>query len=163
MPARFTCVAGALALGLLATPLAAADTEPRAAAQLIRQLITCRALSEQQQRLACFDQATARLAEVTSKRDLVLVERDQVAPRNVGTPRPTRVPPSPTYDGVIASVAATGYQTYLMRMVDGHAWRISEVGDPPAAREPVHIVRGVLGSSMAQIGGRRGVRALQVR
>ena len=60
----------------LAAGQPAADAPPRPVA--LTRLLDCRALTDQQQRLACYDAAVAGLAQAEATREVVVLDRTEL-------------------------------------------------------------------------------------
>ena len=157
--------------------LAAAPAQARPKAQdarsnaLIQGLSACRGIADEKARLACYDQATARLAEAVDKRELVVMDRQEI--------NETRrslfgfsVPNIPLFRGeggeqaskletVIAGASPLGAGKWQIRLEDGAVWQTNEtrlgLGDPRPGQKII-IQRGTLGNYFLRINGQRGVR-----
>jgi len=69
--------AGAVLTAVLAS--AAADAQPKGEARsaMLQKLVDCRKITDETQRLACYDQVTVALDQAEAKGDIVVVDREQ--------------------------------------------------------------------------------------
>lgn len=154
----------------LAGPVAAQEN-----ASPVGGLLACRAESDNAKRLACFDRASARLAEATASKEVQVVTREDV--------RQTRrslfgftLPKLPLFSSddsanetpdkietTIRSARSEGYGKFTLVLEDGAVWRVTEaLRIPPAAGDKIVIKKAALGSYMLKINGGRVARALRV-
>jgi hypothetical protein len=142
---------------------------------LIRALSDCRGIADEKARLGCYDQASARLAEAVDKKELVVLDQQEI--------RETRrslfgfsVPNIPLFRGegggdngeletTIAGAAARGGGQWRIRLEDGAIWDTNEtwlgLSDPRPGQKIV-IKRGTLGNYFLRINGQRGIRGRRV-
>jgi len=175
MTLRHILVAALLA-GL---PAAAASAQPQGARpqrpELFEALVRCRAIAADAERLQCFDRAAASLQEAAERRDLVVVDRQQVREsrrRLFGLP----LPRLPIFGGgdddddaeeirSIESEVASAYQhgngQWVVRLEDGSTWVQTDdniIAGRPRAGQPVRVTRAALGTYMMRVNGQPGVR-----
>lgn len=155
---------------------AAADT-PRTTASQISALTACRAITDAQARLACYDSAATSLEQAIASRELTVLNKSDV--------RQTRkslfgfsFPKIPFLGGggdddaeskeitaKIASLRSSGYGKWQFRLDDGALWETTEPMDDgvsPAAGENVTIRRGALTNYFIHFPGIRPVRGRRV-
>jgi hypothetical protein len=161
----------------VASPAPAKDRKPAAPPPnpVLDALSACRTIQDSAARLACFDTASARLAEAVDRHDLVVMDRAEV--------RQTRrslfgfsLPRIPLFRGenveeqeeittTITAATSLGMGKWQFRIEDGAVWRTTE-GTPglvdPAAGQKVVIKRGALGNYFIRFNGQRGLRGLRV-
>lgn len=164
----------------LAAPAAAQDGKHQA--EVIRKVADCRAVTADADRLACFDKASAALATAVEKRDVVVLDREEV--------RRTRrslfgfaLPKLPFLGGgkdkeseaaeaeeivrldtTVTRVSATGYGIYTVVLAEGGTWRFEE-GDRafvPRVGDKITIKRGMIGNYLGSLNGRRALRIARV-
>lgn len=142
---------------------------------LIEALGACRVLTEDAARLACFDEASERLARAVESKEVVVLDRQEI-----GETRRSlfgfSLPRIPLFRGEggdqqseitakISSGRALGHGLFQIRIEDGAVWETTEtnlsLSDPRVGQEVV-IKRGPLGSYMMRINGQRAVRAKRV-
>jgi hypothetical protein len=142
---------------------------------LLQALAACRGVADEKARLDCYDGASARLAEAVDKKELVVMDRQEI--------RETRrslfgfsVPNIPLFRGesggddgkletVIAGASSLGSGKWQIRLEDGAVWQTNEtrlgLADPRPGQKIV-IQRGTLGNYFLRINGQRGVRGRRV-
>lgn len=155
------------------------DTPP-ARPQSFEALVRCRAITEDAARLACFDAAAAALQSAQERRELVVVDRQQVREgrrRLFGLALP-RIPifgggdddtdedRVDTVEGVVASASQDGLGHWVVALQDGAVW--VQVDNRPLALRPrpgqrVVINRGALGSFMMRVNNQPGLRVRRSR
>jgi hypothetical protein len=166
-----TALAALAAAGGMARPKAQ-DARSNA---LIQALSACRGVADEKARLDCYDKASTRLAEAVEKRELVVLDRQEI--------NQTRrslfgfsVPDIPLFRGesgeqesnietTIAGASALGAGKWQIRLEDGAVWQTNEsrlnLADPRPGQKIV-IQRGTLGNYFLRINGQRGVRGRRV-
>jgi hypothetical protein len=166
-------------IGLAALAPASAPAKPKAqdarSNALIQALSACRGVADEKARLACYDQASARLASAVEKKELVVLDQQEI--------RETRrslfgfsVPNIPLFRGegggdngeletVIAGAASLGGGKWRIRLEDGAIWDTNEtrlgLSDPRPGQKIV-IKRGTLGNYFLRINGQSGIRGRRV-
>jgi hypothetical protein len=176
-----------LILLLVAAPASAlaqrrSDTPP-ARPESFEALVRCRAITEDAARLACFDAAAAALQAAQERRDLVVVDRQQVREgrrRLFGLALP-RIPifgggddddddgdadRVDTVEGVVASASQDGLGHWVVALQDGAVWM--QVDNKALAMRPrpgqrVVVNRGALGSFMMRVNNQPGIRVRRSR
>ena len=168
-----------LATLLAGLPAAAATAQssgaPAQRPQPFEALVRCRAITGDAERLACFDRAAASLQAAAERRDLVVVDRQQVREsrrRLFGLPLP-RLPifgggdddegaeEISSIESNIASAVETGYGRWAVRLQDGSTWVQTDnniIAARPRVGQPVRVNRGALGTYMMRVNGQPGVR-----
>ena len=142
--------------------------------ELFEALVRCRTVTDDAARLQCFDNATAALQAAAERREVVVVDRQQVREsrrRLFGL----ALPRLPVFGGdddddeedvdhiesPIVSAHQVGYGRRVVRLEDGSTW--AQTDDTPIAARPragqtVRVNRGALGSFMMRVNGQPGVR-----
>ena len=171
------CGSGILALMALAALASASSAAAKPKARearsnaLIQAMAACRGVPDEKARLDCFDQASARLAEAVDKKELVVLDRQEI--------QETRrslfgfsVPNIPLFrgesggdDGKLETTIAGASQIeggkWQIRLEDGAVWQTTEtrlnLSDPRRGQKIV-IQRGTLGNYFLRIDGQRGIR-----
>jgi len=172
-------------IGFVAAPASAlaqrrSDTPP-ARPESFEALVRCRAITEDAARLACFDAAAAALQAAQERRELVVVDRQQVREgrrRLFGLALP-RIPifgggdddePDAdrvdTVEGVVASASQDGLGHWVVALQDGAIW--TQVDNNTLALRPrpgqrVVINRAALGSFMMRVNNQPGIRVRRSR
>jgi hypothetical protein len=172
---RELAVVAALAALLPCPASAKPKTQDAQSNALINALSACRTVTNEQARLACYDGASARLAEAVQSKALVVLDQQEV--------RQTRrslfgfsVPNIPLFRGesggdsgeleaVIARGTPIGAGKWQIKLEDGAVWQTNEtfmgLNDPRSGQKIV-IKRGALGNYFLRINGQRGIRGRRV-
>ena len=165
----FACLAG------MASAASAQKTDGRVD-PLISTLTGCRQISDQAQRLACYDKAAAGLTSAVEKGEVTLVTREQAAQ----TRRSLfgfAVPDFPFFKRrsgeeelreiktTIVDARQYGPGKHRIQVAEANGvWETLEsLVREPEAGQPVHITRGALGSFWIKVGNQREVRGRRVR
>ena len=169
MPSR----AGVMLLATLAAPVAAAPRVPA----VLQALGDCRVVTDNAVRLACYDKAAAGIADATAKKDIVVLDREEVRQTRKGlfgfslpklnffgndkeAQNDTGREAIDEIDVVVKSARPFGYQLWRMTMEDGATWVTTEASTliTPRAGSKVHIKRAALGSYFIKVDGSRAVK-----
>lgn len=149
--------------------------------QAFEAVVRCRAIAEAAARLACFDQAVAALQTAQERRDVVMVDRQQVREgrrRLFGLTLP-RIPifgggddddhdqdAVRTLESTVSAVSTVGYGQYQVTLADGSVWvqvDNNTLAVPPRSGHRIVINRGALGSYMMRVNNQPGIRVRRVR
>ena len=170
-----TILLAALVAALPAAALAAKPSNKDVARpEAFEALVRCRAIADDAARLTCFDGAARTLDEQAARRELVVVDRQQVreTKRNLfGLDIPNLNPfgggpdeeeEVKTVEGVVASASQDGDGRWIVRLEDGATW--GQTDNNPLALRPraghkVRISRAAMGSYMMRINNQPAVRA----
>ncbi len=177
---RTPLILAALLAAAAPAALAAQRNEPPPRAELFEALVRCRAIAEDAARLACFDAAAAALEQATARRDVVIVDRQQVREgrrRLFGLALP-RLPffgggdesededRIDRVEGVVASASQNANSQWVVALQDGAVWQQAD-NNPLALRprpgQPVVITRGTMGSFFMRVNNQPGIRARRIR
>ena len=142
---------------------------------IVDALAACRAIAENTARLACYDQASARLTEAVGKGEVIVMDQQEVKQtrRSLFGFQLPRLPlfrgdSGPDEDELtakIVSASGIGYDKYRLRLEGNGVWETTESSSRisvPRSGQSVLIKRGPLGSYMMRIDGQRAVRAKRV-
>lgn len=172
------CIGAAIAL-----PASAQDRRRDVTPQrpeVLNQLTACRTIGDNAERLACYDRQVAALEQAEASREIAVVDRTQIR-RTRRSLFGLRLPDLGIFgddtdqseDGAAVNEinstiqaitsGADGRVHYVL--AEGGVWAQTEGrrGRPPRAGQPIRIRRGPLGSFMASIDGRPGVRVIRIR
>jgi hypothetical protein len=165
-----------LAVVLIASPSVAKDES--VASPLIDALERCLLIQNSAERLACTDVAARRLVDASRRRDVVIVDRDEMKktrkslfgfalPRIglFGKGGPDSGDEVDRVESVIARVAMVGYGKIAITLDDGARWTTTDAWAdplPPKVGATLIIKRGAIGSYMVSVEGGRSVRAMRV-
>lgn len=166
---------------LLATS-ASAQTGGSSGAAVIDAVKACRAIAAADQRLACFDKATAALDSAIQAHDITVMDKQEV--------RRTRrslfgfaVPNIPLFGGgssgsshdeasaevteldtLVTAIRSVGYDKYDITTTEGAVWRTTDPLDfPPKAGAKMHIKKGAIGNYFLKFDSGKAVRSSRVR
>lgn len=165
------CKVGLLA-GLLVSADAAAAQAPAPPAGL-KELSVCRSIAREEERLACYDKAAAALAQAVDRKELVVLDKQEMQrtrrslfgftlPR-IGLFRSGEEEKELT--STIAGVKSVGNGLWEIRLEDGAVWRTvegSSANDDPRQGQKIVIKRGVLGNYFIRVAGERSVRGFRI-
>jgi len=174
-----------LAAALAGVALSPAAAQRRATAaperpEVLTQLIACRAITAEAERLACFDRQVAALEQAEASRAIAVVDRQQIR-RTRRSLFGLTLPDLGIFGGdedrgedgagvneitTTLRSAGTGADNRMVyRLEDNSVWVQTEgrIGRTPRSGEPVRIRRGPLGSFIANIGDRPAVRVIRQR
>ena len=168
-------------LAIVAVSLAsgqAAAKAPPPTSPLVGALQACQSIAGDQQRLACFDRASAALVSATASGDVSVIDRAQLrtARRSLFGFSMPKLPffagdssaddVSDVLETTIKSARGIGYGKYRLVIAEGDAeWEMTETFATfrePRAGQKIQIKRASLGSYLLKIGGQRGVKGRRV-
>jgi hypothetical protein len=155
---------------------------PPARPQAFEALVRCRTIAEDAARLACFDQAAAALQSAQERREIVMVDRQQVREgrrRLFGLTLP-RIPifgggddeddndqdAVRSLESTVSAVSMTGYGQDQVTLADGSVWvqvDNNQMAVPPRNGHRIVVNRGALGSYMMRVNNQPGIRVRRVR
>lgn len=170
-------VIGALVAGLL--PCAAsAQQKPQERPVLLKSLADCRQVADSAARLACFDRTAAAIDEAERRKDLVVVDRDQL--------RKTRrslfglvLPNLSVFgddnkdedgvariDSTIKAASQNALGKWIFTLPDGAQWEQTDSRDLPIPARPGHSIairRAAMGSYLANVQNQIAIRVRRAR
>jgi hypothetical protein len=171
---RAAMVLAALAVALGGAAVAQPKGESRAA--VVQKLVDCRKITDDAQRLACYDQATAAFDQAEAKGDVVVVDREQA--RKVrrqafgfSLPSISLFEKGETQEeienttGVVSTARQNGMGQWIVKLEDGAVWAqidSHEVNRTPKPGMPVKIRKAALGSFLMSIDNQGAFRARRV-
>ena len=174
---RLTVTALALAALAVATPAWAKGKEQAAPPPVYQAVVDCRAIIDAAQRLACFDRTVGEMAKAGEEKDLVVLDREAVRETRRGLfgfslpkiklfgggrdddDRDEIKEIESTITGV--RTAKDGLPIYTIE--DGARWKQTDARNVfPKAGAKIKIRRAALGSYMASVDGRAGVRVMRL-
>lgn len=171
-------VGGAVIACCLLAPAAQAQggSAEITSAQLLDALAACKKVAPAAERLACYDQASSRLAEAVERKDLVMLDRGEIR-RTRRSLFGMSLPRVPLFRGEggeetdeltakIVSASSLGMGKWQFRLEDGAVWQTLE--SKPGLRDPrpgqeVVIKKGTLGNYFIRFNGQSGVRGYRQR
>lgn len=186
MPLSFRHAAGLpaalAAAGLLAAPAGAAEPSAKSRAAVLQAIVDCRAVTDAERRLACFDQASAVLDQAEASGQVVVLDREQT--RKVrkevfgldlpairlfsgGDDKDGGGPDSEDVDRItdtIETATQGGDGKWVLVLKGGAVWRQTDQQYARARQgAPVEIRRGAIGSYLMNIDGQRAIRVRRDR
>ena len=168
------CAAGALALPLAAS----ADPVPSSSPAGLSPLLSCRALTDGQARLACFDREAEKVEAQAARRDLVVMNRDQIANAQkerfgrASAPNPMQAASSESdakapefIEDRLQSARLSADGKWVFTLSNGAVWGQTELKGirSPKVGDAILIRKGALGSFLASIKGRPAIRVKRIR
>lgn len=162
--------AAALVAAPAALPAQKGKSKPRPEA--FEALVRCRALTDDSERLRCFDAAAATLQQAAENRDLVVVDRKQIQETKrglFGLDVPDLNPfggddgvEIKSIEGVVRTAVQDGDGRWVITLEDNSTW--AQTDSYPFAVNPkrghkVKIVKASMGSYMMRVNNQPGVRA----
>lgn len=165
----------AAGLALLAPQAGGAQTKAERAA-VVQKLVDCRKLTDNVQRLACYDEAAAAFDQAEAKGDVVVVDREQarkVRKQAFGFQLPSisifekgeSEEELQNADGVVAVARQDNAGRWIIRLEDGAVWASNAPEDlfkTPKPGMKVRIRKAALGSFMMVIDNQGGFKAHRV-
>ena len=177
---RMPLILTALLAAAAPAALSAQRGEPPRRAELFEALVRCRSIAEAAARLQCFDAAAAALEEAAARREVAVIDRQQVREgrrRLFGLALP-RIPlfgggdesededRIDRIEGVVASASQNGNGQWIVVLQEGAVWQQVD-NNPLALRprpgQPVVITRAMMGSFFMRVNNQPGIRARRIR
>ncbi len=177
--ANFSLVSILCAVGVWSSPgVANANPAQPPASAGLSSLLACRTLSDGQARLICFDRESEKLETQTARRDLVILDRDQIAKaqkEQFGRSSAPKPMPTASNEGDTkapdfiedrlqsARVSADG--KWIFTLSNGAVWGQTELKGirTPKVGDAIRIRKGALGSFLASIKDRPAIRVKRIR
>ena len=146
--------------------------QPRPGA--FEELVKCRAVADQAARLQCYDRAAAALEAAADRRDILLVDRNQVRQTKrslfgldipdfniFGGGGEEEAEEIKSIESVVASALQDSQGRWIVKLQEGGTW--TQTDNAPLALRPrpgqkVRVNRGALGSYMMSVNGQPAVR-----
>lgn len=159
---------------MLATGAVAARTVETAPPTAFQSLLSCRAITDSAQRLACYDKATQGFADAVGKKDVVVIDRARAreAKKSLfGFSVPNFAGLFGGGDEVnqiestVTAAFESGYDGWTIKLADGSTWAQTDgapVALPPRRGDKVVVKRGTLGSYFVKVGSQPGFKARRV-
>lgn len=169
-------------LCLLAGSAVAAPKAQQPRPQIFTDLLQCRAIADNAQRLACFDRQAAQMDAAAQADEVVVLDKTELK-KTRKTLFGFSFPKLPFLGGgdddrdedkaeegvshieaKIRAVQSLGYGKWQLTLEDGAIWNSTEAitGRPPKGGQMIEIHRAAMGSFMGKIDGGRAVRLKRV-
>lgn len=167
-------VAGSIAMIVGAAAIAKPLPDTGTPAQ-VQALLSCRSVTDSNQRLACYDKAAQGFAEAVGKKEVVVIDKRRAnearrslfgfSVPNLGALFGGGGEEISQIEGTVQKVVENGDGTLVLTLADGSTW--SQIDDTPVALPPrrgdkIVIKRGALGSYFVKIGSQPGYKAKRV-
>jgi hypothetical protein len=163
---------------LLAAVPAQAKGKPDVTAPpaIFQAVVDCRTIAESAQRLACFDRTVGEMATATTQKDLVILDRESMRETRKGL-FGFNLPRLKLFGGgdedesdVVKEIESTisGLRSAkdgfpIFTIADGARWKQTDGRNTfPKIGQKIRIKAATLGSYMASIDGRAGVRVMRL-
>ncbi|MFL6843250.1 MAG: hypothetical protein ACJ8ER_00020 [Allosphingosinicella sp.] len=158
---------------------AAASAKPKrheaSSNALIDAVAACRSIAEEKARLACYDAASAQLAQAVESQSLVVLDQQAIKETRRSLFGFT-LPDIPFLGGdsgegasqletTIAAASPLGNGRWQIRLEDGAVWQTTEASlrlSDPKAGQKILIKRGALGNYFMRINGQLGIRGRRI-
>lgn len=170
-------IAAALAAGLIATS-APAQTGRQERPALLNNLAQCRSITDSSGRLACFDRTAAAIDEAEKRKDLVVVDREQLR-KTRRTLFGLTLPNLSVFgddnqdqegfnqvETTIGKLSQTPYGKWVFTLADGAQWEqidSRELPIEPKAGHAIKIRRASMGSYLANVRNQVAIRVRRMR
>ncbi|WP_405053592.1 hypothetical protein [Sphingobium sp. WCS2017Hpa-17] len=166
----------------MAAPVQAAPQRQQPRPEIFTNLLQCRSITDNAQRLACFDQQVGAIDAAAQRDEVVVLDKSELNKtrktlfgfafpklpflgggddEDGGKPQEEGVT---HIDAVIASVRSLGYGKWQIVLEDGAQWMTTEAvtGRDPKAGQKIELKRAAMGSFMGKVEGGRAVRMKRV-
>ena len=172
-------IAAALGLAIFAGPACAKDSNKAPASPAVYQaVVDCRALADAAQRLVCFDRTVGEMAAATSSKDLVILDRAAMRETRKGL-FGFSLPKLKLFGGgsddaderdqvkelesTITGIRSANDGFAIFTIEDGAHWKQTDGRNLfPKVGNKIKIKRAAMGSYMAAIEGRSGIRVMRL-
>lgn len=159
-----------IAMGLSA-PATAADDQPAA----VKALDACRAIADNAQRLACYDQAAGSLLQSVERKETVVLDKQAVT-KTKRSLFGFSLPRLPFFgndkdekeeftqiEEPMKTVRSIGLGRFRFTLDDGATWETTEgINAFPKPGQKVLIKKGLMGSYFIRFEGNRSVKGMRV-
>lgn len=157
---------------LAAAPVLAAPVDTPTRAPAMQKVLDCRALTDNAQRLACYDAAVNAMETAEKTGDLIAIDREQrrtVRRQAFGLQLPSlaifdrgeKPEEADRITATIASAEQNPFGKWIFKLDDGAVWRQTGDGDllkRPRAGAKAEIRKGVLGAFFLKVEGESAIR-----
>ncbi|MBD3731591.1 MAG: hypothetical protein IE934_02560 [Sphingopyxis sp.] len=147
--------------------------------ELFRNLLDCRSIADDGQRLACYDRSVGAMEDAEKKKDLVVVDRKEIRETKKslfgfslpklalfggGDEKEEKADEVQEIESTVVSVRPTKGGDWALRLAnDAGTWETGgALTVPPRAGDKVKIRKASLGSYLGSVGISRGIRFRRV-
>jgi len=155
---------------------AAAAEKPRNRPELFSKVIDCRSITDNTQRLACYDQSVGALEAAEQRKDVVVVDREQMRETRkslfgftlpkiglFGGGREEAQEDVSEIQTSIGSVRQIASDRWSLVLPDAGTWEtMTPVKYEPRAGQKIRISKAMMGSYLGSFGSNKGVRFRRV-
>ena len=155
---------------------AAAAEKPRNRPELFSKVIDCRSITDNSQRLACYDQSVGALEAAEQRKDVVVVDREQMRETRkslfgftlpkiglFGGGREEAEEDVSEIQTSIGSVRQIASDRWSLVLPDAGTWEtMTPVKYEPRAGQKIRISKAMMGSYLGSFGSNRGIRFRRV-
>lgn len=180
--APFMTVSATITLCLFLQPVHAAPKRQQPRPEIFTNLLQCRAIADNAQRLACFDRQVGAMEAAAQRDEVVVLDKGELS-KTRKTLFGFSFPKLPFLGGTdgddqkdrqedgfsqitakIASVRSLGYGKWQIGLDDGAQWITTEaiVAGNPKVGQNIELKRAAMGSFMGKVDGGRAVRMKRV-
>ncbi|WP_374571490.1 hypothetical protein [Phenylobacterium sp.] len=160
-----------LSVLLAAGSAAAKDNDTAKHAAAFQAVLDCRGVSDDAQRLACYDAAAAKMGEAESHGDIVVIDRAQASaahreafglhvPSLDFVTKALKPEEVDRVDGIVDKARADQNGRWTFELKDGAVWRqiSGDLLRPPKSGSKVEIRKGTLGSFLMNVDGQPSIK-----
>lgn len=169
------CVAAALAAALSGPAIAKKKVQTGTPAQ-VQRFLSCRAIGDQAQRLACFDREAAAVEQAVVAKDLVFIDREKATatkrelfgfalPDFGGLFGDDDEDPIKQIDSTVATAGRNADGGWIIRLADKSLWTQTDdtvLGLMPKPGHKVVVRRAALGNFRMSIEGQPGLKVKRI-
>lgn len=166
-------IAAAALIGIAASPALAKDQAIPSQPAVFQAVISCKAIADPAERLACYDRSVSALSTAAEAKDVLVVDRETARKTKrglFGLALPRIKLFGDNDDEEIEQIESTIGSAYAARdgatvyvLADGARWKQTDGRNTfPKAGQPIVIKRGSLGSFFARVNGQTGVRVVRL-
>lgn len=165
------------ALLLCAGSAQAKDKAPPPQPQAFKEMVQCRAITDPQARLACYDAQVGKLEQAAASGDVVVADRASMKEAKKGL-FGFRLPSLGIFGGgdddkdqvdsiesTVSSARTIGYGSWRVTLADGSTWEQTDserlLFDPVRGNK-VKVYRGALGTYRMNVDGQRAMKVRRV-
>lgn len=162
----------------LATPPALAQDQGGPAQAVVEAISSCRSVSNDNARLACFDRAVNQLNVAIASKEIVILDRAETRKarrslfgytlprlRLFGNEADEQAEAIQEINTTIKTATPSGQGLWRITLAEGSVWQTSEADSAIVARagQPIRIRAGALGSYFVRFSNGRSVRARRIQ
>ncbi|MDR7155100.1 hypothetical protein J2W40_001922 [Sphingobium xenophagum] len=179
---RFGTTLLVVLFSIAATNAAAAPNQQQPRPEIFTDLLQCRTITDNSERLACFDRQVGAIDAAAQRDEVVVLDKSELAKTRktlfgfsfpklpflggdeVDDRGEAKVDGVDQIEAVIASVRSLGYGKWQIGLDDGAVWATTEAltARDPKVGQKIELKRAAMGSFMGKVEGGRAVRMKRV-